>query len=717
MADDHDSVESRLARALEAEEQLPRNGDTPQSNEDANMADADNTVDQDMAGSGMNDAEQILDYRQFSPGFTDDEESGQAFEQDWSNRQAKRQAAKASRNKKSPRRSGGEADADAEPSKQTKKPRRSLFGNAPANIAIDTQANISSAPATPANGIGNRMSSLNLAAEETDDETIARNVSTGFGLACSDIGSVRNSPVPSDDEPLIPPDPVPYYDFRQNIDRNKTITHVDNDQSGNWDPDQEAKDRQKKALRARVAKKEKKEQKGKGKKKKKTGDDLIQKRIVKLAFERFGQLRQETHDEQNWPENWSDLDSDQERELEELRSTLRKNTPDRIKQTALEDPADTLNDLTGHPAARGSGDHVCEVLPPEGYKAPRIRIDEIIYGPDRPYIACTTCRALKKRCSLKKKSDDPPCKRCRKEEIGCTFDDIPKPEKPESSAKPSGSTAKGKGLAPESIPDISGPRNEFFTEEDIATMHRRNTTVRVREPTPELEMEDTNGKRGMLTKITTSFAHPIQFSVGADAQAGCQFCEVPIFGMAGHFEREVHVIRWHDGSGYAELGGGHCQNEGRTTMCGDCSMLRLQILVCDGHIMECLPEANTDHDALGDELVAAEQGEETRYQLSRWCSLCFSPASFGCSTLQADISTHGEDKIAGCHLRLCLACEVALRERFGGNFDAMVMELDAQPKISEADDKLDRDLEGRARADVGFLRQDGLLMSSAYSAE
>lgn len=207
-----DSVESRLVRALEAE------GDTSQSNADATMTDAYNIVDQDMADSGMHDADQILDYRQFSPGFTDDEESGQAFEQDWSNRQAERQAAKASKNKKPPRRSTGDADADVEPSKQTKKPRRSLFGNAPADITIDTQTDIPSAPATPGNGIGNRMSSLNLDAQETDDEAIARNVSTGFGLACSDIGSVRNSPVPSDDEPLIPPDPVVSVEQYLNMD-------------------------------------------------------------------------------------------------------------------------------------------------------------------------------------------------------------------------------------------------------------------------------------------------------------------------------------------------------------------------------------------------------------------------------------------------------------------------------------------------------------------
>jgi hypothetical protein len=55
------------------------------------------------------------------------------------------------------------------------------------------------------------MSSLNLDVEEADEETIARNVSNGFGLASSDIGSVHDSSVPSDDEFTIPPDTLVSY--------------------------------------------------------------------------------------------------------------------------------------------------------------------------------------------------------------------------------------------------------------------------------------------------------------------------------------------------------------------------------------------------------------------------------------------------------------------------------------------------------------------------
>ena len=58
-----------------------------------------------------------------------------------------------------------------------------------------------------------------------------------------------------------------------------------------------------------------------------------------------------------------------------------------------------------------------------------------------------------------------------------------------------------------------------------------------------------------------------------------------------------------------------------------------------------------------------------------------------------------------------------MRTRFKGDLDAMATELDAQPKISEADESLDKQLEGRPRADVGFLKQDGLLMRTFNEAE
>lgn len=234
-----------------------------------------------------------------------------------------------------------------------------------------------------------------------------------------------------------------------------------------------------------------------------------------------------------------------------------------------------------------------------------------------------------------------------------------------------------------------------------------------REPTPKMEMEDGEGNKGMLTRITTSFAHPIRFSA-----QDCNFCEIPIFGMVGYFEREVHVIRWHNGLGYAEVGGGHCTDTGESSMCADCTNRRLQIVVCPGHEFEQLVDVAIDHDTLADELVEAETGgADVQYQLQRWCSVCFSPAFYGCCTVQPDLTGHEEVEVTGCHLRLCIVCEQSLREVYNGNFDQMVTDMDKKPKIVEADELLDREIKGRPRADVGFLKQDGLLMRTVLAMD
>lgn len=409
--------------------------------------------------------------------------------------------------------------------------------------------------------------------------------------------------------------------MRQNINRQKAVTHVDTDKSGNFDPEQEAKQRVAKLVRAKAAKKEKKETR----KKKSKNDgprDSIMKCIVKLPFKAFGNVRNITDDAQNWPDHWSEIDSEQQRELEEYRLTFRRNTPSRNLQLPLEDPAGEVDDLTGHPVARGckqcrkleqpcsmtkdskypcgecvedggecqpiqepavkgrckqcdqtyeevcsfendptqplcdncaDNDHICEALPPDGYKAPRIDLEKVIWGEKRLHVQCTACRKDGKRCSLKEKEDKPPCKYCTKNNFGCTFFDLPEADIEKQTTKKKKRNTLNETVAPE----ITKPTLEFFTEEDLADMAHRKTVALEREATPEMEMEDGEGNKGMLTKIMTSFAHPIRFQA-----QDCNFCEIPIFGMVGYFEREVHVIRWHNGLGYAEVGGGHCQDTG-----------------------------------------------------------------------------------------------------------------------------------------------------------
>jgi hypothetical protein len=420
--------------------------------------------------------------------------------------------------------------------------------------------------------------------------------------------------------------------LRQGIDRKPTYTYVDQDESGNFDPAHEAKNNALKLKQAKAAKAAKAARRSK-KGKQRAPQETVTKCIVKLRFERFGNVRNATNEEYNWPEDWSDTDSEAERELQEYRDFFRSNTPGRGMQDPIQDPISELDDLTGHPIARGCiscrengidcslvgggtypcqdccdrnkdcapiiapaekgrckqcvhdeiercsfedepgqaicdhctfNEHICDALPPVGYRAQRIIIDEEIYTENRPHIQCTNCRLEKKRCSLKEKTHKPPCKHCKKTNIGCTFWDIPKPVKEKKS--------KVKGPTEGDAPEVAVPDHDYFTKEDLDDIYGEDEQILARSPTPELEMEDYKGRKGMLTKIKTSFAHPIHFGSIEEDTSDCNFCELPVFGFTGLFEREVHVIRWYNGAGYTEVGGGHAESyKDGTNMCKDCT--------------------------------------------------------------------------------------------------------------------------------------------------
>lgn len=520
----------------------------------------------------------------------------------------------------------------------------------------------------------------------------------------------------------------------------------------------------------------------------------IRKCIVRLYFRAFGTVRNCTNDEDNWPDDWSDIDPDWERERQEYRSFFRRNTPDVEFQLPIDDPLGEVDDLTGHPVARGckvcrehreqkcslieegvypclecteNGDkceliipatekgrckqcnqdelkrcsfedkpnqgicdhcaeneHICDALPPDGYRHERIVIDEVIYGNDRPYIACTVCRKEKKRCSLKKKTDKPPCKYCKKHHIGCTFFDLPK-EQPKKKKKKEKKnkfiTGRVPGPTEGDAPEVSMPGSDLFSADDLRDIYMRDDEPTSREPTPELELEDNAGHKGLLVKIKTSFSHPIQFSGIATNTPDCSFCELPAYGLVGLFEKQVHVIRWNNGLGFSELGGGHAENNGPSTMCQICTIARAQTVACPGHDMRRVFEdgmsPNFD-DTFADLLETGDEDSSvTRIQLDRWCSMCFAPATFICCTRQASLTgtDEEEDELTGCGLRLCDLCERRLREEFEGDSGDMAVVLDLEPKAKAGD----KEMVGQVvRADVGFLRRDGLLMKYLeYEAE
>ena len=208
MADDTPSSKPEVTFEFNLPHGIEPEGDESSHTEqyNANMEADPQSVQQGTNHKTGNSQEQELSYREFSPGFSDDEGSGEAFERSWPGHQAKKQAVMAARGKKSPRRSDNESE-NPEINTRAKKPRQSLFGGADEDMDmdIDEQVNDLLAPTTPGLGLGNRMSSLTLDQQHDGDE-VEHPVSNSFGLACSDVGSVRDSPPPSDDEVVIPPD-------------------------------------------------------------------------------------------------------------------------------------------------------------------------------------------------------------------------------------------------------------------------------------------------------------------------------------------------------------------------------------------------------------------------------------------------------------------------------------------------------------------------------
>jgi hypothetical protein len=629
-------------------------------------------------------------------------------------------------------------------------------------------------------GIGHRMSNLSLNEEFGEGSAGPSRPSNGFGLVASDTDS-------SDDESPSPSHrrkkgPIPYH-LRTNVERNITGTYVDQDYSGDYDPDEEFKKKQ-------IADAKAKERRRKGKQPK-PQKEVVPKLIVRLKFRAIGTVLNLTDGQDNWPEGWSDVDSEEERERLERREARRISAA-HVKQDPIEDPAGLLDDLTGHPVARGckncrrnrlnctmvkggtwpcdqcvEQDFDCEpiIKPkvkgkcnhctenidddeenycsfewsalephdvcrqclekgyddciaeiPEDYTTPRIDLDQLAYGPDRKWVSCTHCRAEKKKCSVKSKDDKGPCKLCKRSKIPCTFYDVQRAVSSKIEGK--------KKVVVEVEPAEAGPSHSrpgqgdresspLLTAADFDVDDEEELPQLPRSPSPEIVMEDVHGRKGVFTKITTSFSHPIQFNVQVESE--CNFCGMPLFGFMGYFEREVHVLRWNNGLGYTELLGGHREESGETVICEACTLARLQMIACEDHDIQPLAreEDLPDMETAAGLLIAAEpHSYDMHQQLQRWCSMCFSLATFQCCTVQPSLGAEDGDEIStleGCGLRFCNACEVRFREEFHSNSQEMAAAFDQVPKAKGAKDE---EMIGQVRADVGFLSGKGLLMKN-----
>ncbi|RMY04539.1 hypothetical protein D0868_06894 [Hortaea werneckii] len=209
----------------------------------------------------------------------------------------------------------------------------------------------------------------------------------------------------------------------------------------------------------------------------------------------------------------------------------------------------------------------------------------------------------------------------------------------------------------------------------------------------------TGNPHGATKRIVSRFSHPIQFNAeDANGSTPCSFCEHTSFQIIGLEAKEHDVIEWQDGRGYNEIGGGHREDGVEPTrVCTACTMRRLLIIMCEKHQMRLIP-------GLSPETMDVEGAINSLFsgalrQQDRWCSVCPSLASYECkATSSVDLLGH---ECQGCGLSLCETCMLNPADRYKGDLQQMLSVLKDEPSH-------ERPL--GLRADWNLLKQDGLLM-------
>jgi hypothetical protein len=274
-------------------------------------------------------------------------------------------------------------------------------------------------------------------------------------------------------------------------------------------------------------------------------------------------------------------------------------------------------------------------------------------GEDRKFVTCTACRQGKKVCSLRRKTDLPPCTSCHEDGTQCTFQ--PLQRKSKSTSNPGSMALRGNQTIPAS-----------------AQIKR------------------------------TALNHPIHFL--HEKSSECTWCTNAI-GVCGRGVREVLVTLSGDGLSYTEISGGWNTNgENPERMCIACTMERCRVLGCIEHKLRPLDELHIEELDVKAMFDRVATGCPSSNDL--WCRLCPSPALYQCCTPQ-DTDAWGEPvdpysrEAEGCGLMLCENCAAYLGEL--GNLDRGI---DAIQSNKGAEDTWPLGV----RADAELLKRDGLLV-------
>lgn len=145
-------------------------------------------------------------------------------------------------------------------------------------------------------------------------------------------------------------------------------------------------------------------------------------------------------------------------------------------------------------------------------------------------------------------------------------------------------------------------------------------------------------------------------------------------------------------------------------MCARCTGERAQVVLCPGHGFVAVEEGEGEgEEALVEAMERLVEATEAEGERRRWCWVCFGLARWRCAADQGGVLVEGGEGDGvdgeGCGLRLCERCVGWLVERFECDLDRMVEVVQGGVEVGGEDGR-----ELIVRADVEFLRTDGLLM-------
>ena len=396
-----------------------------------------------------------------------------------------------------------------------------------------------------------------------------------------------------------------------------------------------------------------------------------------------------------------------------------------------------LADVTlGHPAARGckgcfAKGEDCPLLE-EGSRYPceRCRDDdidcELIFQPAKKR-ACEACSKRRYVCSYREAESNhaEPCRECSKAGLKCVAGplsgrtrtgpslDQSRPGRKKgctqcSRAKKWCSLKNKNPSLPCNLCRGNGEQCSFepLTRQVRKRRSKKRARSKVRVAKEQTSETPVRQDPKRFKTITTKLAHPINFNYVAneDDPLPCHWCDDLVHGLLGLGTVEVEVFYNEDGQGLSEVVDGHTRKGHLPSrMCGFCTLDRLKITACKVHEVEPLPDMEPgffDYGSVTD-WMAPGQAASAPFP---WCSICPAPAFFACCSESDEIAVPGFGQDGadgkGCGLFLCESCAVTLVNEYDGVLEGLI------DRLKEEEEEGGFSL----RADADFLHPKGELL-------